>query len=284
MPRAIGFLAVAIGAFAAVANAQGPAWKFDKDQPPLGYQVRLQHEEGKGADVVLLDVALRVTLKEVSAEGDATFQLEWTGVKVTRTVAGKKHVFDSAKAPAAPSAEVKGFAEVAGKTTTVAVSSAGEVKQVEGGLPGVPRPGDFLAEGADRHQLIAHALLGEVVVRLFRLPGTRCASYGIICPLGNAVAGCHLAEQTKVTQETPAKMPGGGYVNRAWTTIVESDGGSIRAGGATLTLKGGQAGTGKGSGIYGPACLVSLDESLAYEMPTPSAVAKFKRAVKITRA
>ncbi len=283
MLRAIGLLAFAIGMFAAVTNAQAPTWKFDKDQGPLAYQVRLLHEEGKAVDVVLLDVALRATIKEVSAEGDATFQLVWTSVKVTRTVGGKKHLYDSAKPAAAPSADVKGFAEVAGKTVTVTVSSAGEVKGVEGAPPGVPGPGDFLAEGADRDRMIADALLGEIVVKLFRLPGTKCASYGIICPLGNAVAGCHLSEQTKVTQETPAKMPGGGYVNRAWTTTVESDGGSTRAGGATLTLKGGQAGTGKGSGIYGPACLVSLDESVAYEMPTPSVAAKFKRALKITR-
>jgi len=276
-------LAVAIGAFAAVANAQAPTWKFDKDQPPLGYQVRLQHEEGK-ADVILLEIALRAALKAVSAEGDATFELGWTSVKVTRTLGGKKHIYDSAKPGTAPPPAVMGFAEVAGKTATVTVSDTGAVKSVEGALPGVPRPGDFLAEGADRNRMIADALLGEIVVKLFRLPGTTCASYGVICPLGNAVAGCHLSEQTKVTQEAPAKMPGGGYVNRVWTTTLESDGGSIGAGGVTLKLKGGQAGKGKGTGIYGPGCLVSLDESVAYDMPTASGAAKFKRALKITRS
>jgi hypothetical protein len=274
---------LAIGTFAAVADPQGPSWTFDKDQPPLGYHVRLLHEEGK-ADVILLEVALRATLKAVSAEGDATFELGWTGVKVTRTLAGKKHLYDSAKPGAAPSPEVRGFAEVAGKTATVTVSNTGQVKSVEGAPPGVPGPGDFLAEGADRNRMIADALLGEIVVRLFRLPGTKCTSYGVICALGNAVAGCHLSEQTKVTQETPAKMPGGGYVNRVWTTKLESDGGSIRAGGVTLALTGGQAGAGRGTGVYGPACLVSLDESVAYDMPTASGPAKFKRALKIARS
>lgn len=283
MTRATGLLALAIGTFAATANAQAPTWKFDKDQPPLTYQVRLQHEEGKGVDIVLLEVTLRETLKAVSAEGDATFELLWAGVKVTRTVAGKKHIYDSSKPGTAPSPAVRGFAEVAGKTTTATVSSGGELKGLEGALSRVPSPGDFMAEGADRDRLIAEALLGEIVVKLFRQPGTRCFSYGIICPLGNAVAGCHLSEQSEVKQETPAKMPGGGYVNRTWASTVESDGGSISAGGATLKLKEGKAGVGKGSGIYGPSYLVSLDESVAYEMPSPSGTAKFKRALKITR-
>lgn len=282
MLRALGLLAVAIGTFAAAANAQGPTWKFDKDQPPLTYQVRLMHEEGKGVDVVSLDVSLRTTLKAVSAEGDATFELLWTGVKVARTVAGKKHSYDSAKPGAAPSPQVLGFAEVAGKTATATVSSGGELS-LEGAPARVPSPGDFLVEGADRDRLIAEALLGEIVAKLFRQPGTRSCSFGVICPFGNAVAGCHLSEQTDVKQETPAKMPGGAHVNRTWSTTLESDGGSIRAGGATLTLKGGRAGTGKGSGVYGPACLVSLDEAVAYEMPTGSGTAKFKRSLKITR-
>ena len=290
MTRATGLLALAIGTFAATTNAQAPAWKFDKDQPPLTYQVRLGHEEGKGVDNVLLEVTLRATLKAVSAEGDGTFELTWAAVKVSRTVAGKKHIYDSAKPGAAPSPEIAGFAEVAGKTATAVVSSGGELKSLEGALSRVPSPGDFLAEGADRDRMIAEALLGEIVVKLFRQPGTRCTSYGIICPLGNAVADCHLSEQTKVTKESvtvtcegPTKMSGDCYVTRIWTSIVESDGGSINAGGATLTLKDGRAGVGKGTGIYDPGCLRSLDESVAYEMPTPSGTVKFKRALKIAR-
>lgn len=290
MIRAASFLLLAIGTFVATANAQAPAWKFDEDQPPLTYQVRLQHEEGKGVDLVLLEVTLRTNLKAVSAEGDGTFELTWAGVKVSRTVAGKKHIYDSAKPGAAPSPEIAGFADVAGKTATAVVSSGGELKSLQGALSRVPSPGDFMAEGADRHRLMAEALLGEMVVKLFRQPGTRCYSYGVICPLGNAVAGCHLAEQTKVTKESvtvecegPTKMSGGCYVTRIWTSTVESDGGSVQAGGVTLTLKEGQAGVGKGTGIYRPGCLVSLDESVAYEMPTPSGTVKFKRALKITR-
>jgi hypothetical protein len=141
-----------------------------------------------------------------------------------------------------------------------------------------------MSEGGDRDRMIGEALLGEVVVKLFRLPGGSSYAYGVICALGNAIGGCHLSDKTKMTRETPTKTPpGGGHVNRVWTSALESDGGSISAGGVTLKLTGGQVGTGKGSGVYGPGALVSLDDLVQYEMPTAVRTAPFKRALKIVR-
>jgi hypothetical protein len=130
---------------------------------------------------------------------------------------------------------------------------------------------------------MGQALLGEVVVKLFRLPGARGYSYGVICPLGNAVAGCHLSQETKNEKEFPAKDGDVSCVKREWTAALQSDGGSFRAGGATLTLKAGVAGTGKGTGVYAPGYLVSLEERVAYDMPTANGVAKIKRSLQIAR-
>lgn len=266
---------LALVILAAPARADGPAWKFDKDQPPLTYLVRLQHAEGK-ADVVLLELTLKVALKE-AAEGGATFEISWPTAKVTRTVAGKKHVYDAAK-PGAASPASACFADLAGKSATAVVSSGGELKSLEGLAR--PSPGDFTAEGASRDRMLGEALLGEVIVKLFRLPGASSYACGVVCPLGNAVGGCHLVEQTKMTQEMAAKVPVGGF-NRAWTSTLTSDGGSISAGGATLALKGGQAGTGKGAGVYGPGALVSLDDAVQYQMPTAAQPVAIRRALKI---
>jgi hypothetical protein len=270
---------VAVALLATGARAERPEWTFDEAQEPIRYQVRLEHEEkGDDTDKVSLDLGLELRLRSV-AEGDGTWEVSIQHVDVERVVGGKKRAFDSRKKGREPAPAVRWFAELAEKKLDVTVSKGGDLKAVTGALAGVPGPGDFLAEGADLDKLVAEALLGEVVAKLFRLPGARGYGYGVICRLGNAVAGCHLSQETEQKREHPAKHG----VKREWAATLQSDGGSIRAGGVTLTLREGKAGGGSGTGVYAPGYLVSLEEKLEYEMPTPGRTAKFKRSLKVNK-
>ncbi|MCK6459262.1 MAG: hypothetical protein L6Q95_05135, partial [Planctomycetes bacterium] len=145
----------------------------------------------------------------------------------------------------------------------------------------VPGPGDFLMEGADRDKVLADALVAEIVVKLFRLPGAGGYRCGVVCLLGKAVAGCHLSEETEMKQESATRHDGAACLRRTWTGTLASEGGSLRAGGATLTLREGEAGTVRGEGIHAPGHPVSIKETIEYEMPTPARTAKVKRSLEI---
>ena len=97
-----------------------------------------------------------------------------------------------------------------------------------------------------------------------------------------AVAGCHLSEETELKEEAATRHAGAPCLRRTWTATLASEGGSLRAGGATLTLREGEAGTGRGEAIHAPGHPVSLKETIEYEMPTPARTARFKRSLEVT--
>ncbi|HEX5136764.1 MAG TPA: hypothetical protein VFY93_07330 [Planctomycetota bacterium] len=277
-------LAFAVGTLAGAARAEAPTWEFAEGQAPLRYEASLEHDEsGNDNDRISLDLTLQLDLREKSPEGEGTFEITVVGVKVERNVAGRRHAFDSAKGKSAPQ-PVAAFADFSGGTITATVARGGEVKSVGGALARVPGPGDFLAEGADRDKLLADALVAEVVVKLFRLPGAAGYRCGVICLLGKAVAGCHLTEKTEPKQESSTRHGGAPCVRRTWTETLESEGGTLRSGGATLALRKGEAGAGRGEGIYAPGYPVSIKDTVEYEMPTAARTAKFKRSLEITLA
>jgi hypothetical protein len=273
-------LVLAIGTFASGARAGAPAWEFAAGQAPLRYEASVRHEEG-GADRIALDLTLDLELKAVTPAGEGTWAITVAGVKVERNVDGRRHAFDSAKGKVAPP-PVAPFAAFAGKSIDATVAPGGEVRSLAGAIARVPGPGDFLMEGADRDRVLADALLADLVVKLFRLPGAGGYRCGVVCVLGNAVAGCHLSETTVPKQESATRHDGVACVRRTWTGTLESDGGSLRAGGATLTLREGEAGTGRGEGTYAAGHPVSVKDTVEYEMPTPGRKAKFKRSLEIT--
>lgn len=277
-------LLLAVAALASATRAEGPAWEFNPGQAPLRYTVSLEHEEsGNDRDKIVLDLAVQLDLKSVSPAGDGIWEITLAEVKAERNVDGRRHAFDSTKGKAAPE-PLAPFAEMAGKKILATVARGGDLKGVSGALERVPSPGDFMAEGANRDKLLAEALLGDLVAKLFRLPGAGGYRCGVVCVLGNAVAGCHLSESTELRQESATKKDGVACVRRTWADRLESDGGSIRAGGKTLTLREGDAGTGQGEGIYAPGYPVSLKDKVEYEMPTASRTAKFKRTVEVNPA
>jgi hypothetical protein len=279
MTRLIRF-AFALGALAWTARGEAPAWEFAAGEAPLRYEVSVKHDES-GTDKVSLDLTLQLDLKAVSPEGEGTWEITVIDVKVERNALGRRHAFDSTKGKPAPQ-PVAPFADFAGKKIDATVTRGGEVKSLAGALTRVPGPGEFLVEGADRDKLLADALLAEIVVKLFRLPGGAGYRCGVICELGTSVAGCHLSEKTEVKQESATRHNGAACVRRTWTETLESEGGTLRAGGATLTLRAGEAGTGRGEGIHAPGHPVSLKDTVEYEMPTPARTAKFKRSIEIT--
>ncbi len=279
MPRRIRLL-LAIGMLAFTARAEAPAWEFAAGGAPLRYEVSLKHEEG-GSDRISLDLTLQLDLKAVSAAREGTWDITAVHVKVERNVDGRRHAFDSAKGKPAPG-PVAPFADFANGRIEATVMPGGEVRSLAGALTRVPGPGDFLMEGADRDKVLADALLAEIVVKLFRLPGAGGYRCGVICVLGRkAVAGCHLSEETELKEESATRHDGQPCVRRTWKGTLASEGGSLRAGGETLTLREGEAGTGRGEAIHAPGHPVSLKETIEYEMPTPARTAKFKRSLEV---
>jgi hypothetical protein len=275
-------LMFAIGALASAVRADAPKWEFAAGQAPLRYEASLKHDEG-GSDRISLDLTLQLDLKAVSPEGEGTWEITVVDVKVERNVDGRRHAFDSTKGKQAPQPVVP-FADFAGKKVDAKVAPGGEVKSLAGALARVPGPGEFLMEGADRDKVLADALLGEIVVKLFRLPGAGGYRCGVICLLGEAVGGCHLSEKTELKQESATRHDGTPCVRRTWTGTLECEGGSLRAGRATLTLREGEIGTGRGEGIYAPGHPISLKDKVEYEMPTPARTVKFKRSIEIALA
>jgi len=275
-------LAFFLGALAGAAGAEPPAWEFAAGQAPLRYTVRLRHDQsGNDSDRISLDLTMELTLKAVSPAGDGTWAIAVVDAQVERNVDGKRYAFDSTKGKPAPQ-PVLAFAEFTGKTIEATVARGGEVKSVSGALKSVPGPGDFMAEGADRDKLLADALLAEVVLKMFRLPGAGGYRCGVICMLGKAVAGCHLSEKIESKQESATRHDATQCVRRMWTETLESEGGSLRSGSATLTLREGEAGTGRGEGLYAPGYPVWLKDTVEYEMPTATRTARFKRSLEIT--
>lgn len=280
MPRRISLL-LAIGTLASAARAEAPAWEFAAGGAPLRYEVSVKHEEG-GSDKISLDLTLQLDLKTVSAAREGTWEITVVDLKIERNVDGRRHAFDSAKGKPAPQ-PVAPFAGFAGGRIDATVAPGGEVKGLAGALTRVPGPGEFLMEGADRDKILADALLAEIVVKLFRLPGAGGYRCGVVCPLGpKAVAGCHLSEETELKEEAATRHAGAPCLRRTWTATLASEGGSLRAGGATLTLREGEAGTGRGEAIHAPGHPVSLKETIEYEMPTPARTARFKRSLEVT--
>lgn len=273
------WLLLAIGTLTPTARAEAPAWEFAAGGAPLCYGVSLKHDES-GSDRISIDLTLQLDLKAVNPAREGTWEISVLDLKVERNVDGRRHAFDSTKGKPAPQ-PVAPFAEFAGKRIDATVAPGGEVKSVAGALTRVPGPGDFLMEGADRDKVLADALLAEIVVKLFRLPGAGGYRCGVVCLLGKAVAGCHLSEETELKQVSATRHDGAPCVRRTWTGTLASEGGSLRAGGATLALREGEAGTGRGEGIHAPGHPVSLKETIEYEMPTPARTAKFKRSLEI---
>jgi len=266
---------------AAAAPADAPAWEFAALPAPLSYRVTLDHEENSNdRDKISLDLLLQLDCKTVSAAGEGTWEITVAGMKVERNVGGRLHVFDSTKGKPAPE-PVLPFADVSGKKIVATVARGGEVKSLSGALTRLPGPGDFLMEGADRDKVLAEALLAEVVVKLFRLPGSGGYRCGVLCMLGKAVAGCHLKEKVELKQESATRRDGAECTRRTWTETLESEGGTLRSGGQTLTLREGEAGDGRGEGIYAPGHPVSIRDEVRYEMPTATRTARFKRTLEV---
>ena len=284
--RALVLAGLAALSYSAAVGAETPKWSFDKNQAQLTYTVTLEHEEKRNVtDKTTLDLTLAVKLENVAEDGSAQWSIAVRDLRVRRQIDKKKHKWDSKQHKGKePAHSIRWLAGLAAKEIKVTVGQDGKLKKLEGAAKSVPHH-DFMLGGADLDEVMGQGLLNQVLVCLFRHPSVgKGYAYGALSLLGRSVCGNHLVQTSTLKKEKEIRHDNVLTVKREWTAVLVSDGGSMSAGGKKLTLRGGEIGKGKGSGIYAPGYLISLDESVKYEHPTPTRMASFKRRLRIALA
>jgi hypothetical protein len=268
-------------------GADDLAWKFKEGTEPVLYKVKIEHQQ-KGADSLKVSLWMEwlATLQEVTPKGVGRWALKVERLRVTLDAGDKGGTFDSARKGQLP--EIKAlriFAELMGMEVVATVAGSGEIRSLEGGIAGLPMPGN-LEIGKDPETALARGLVKEAIARLFRLPkkehqaysfgasGTMPGISAYALSLGEEM-GARKTEQVLVKKYDCSVLKG--------KTILYSHEAEISMGGPTLKIQNQVVGRGSLMGMYAleHGYTMGLRETRKYSLPLPSGEAKFERSLYI---